>query len=83
MEDYMPFAWDKANGCRGLSALRSLIHFAAWLWLLSNEDYNHFGGFKGLSDYQFYGKEKLIDICERFNWDHFQWDDGVRSNSEY
>src|SRR6056297_1829528 len=27
MEDYMEFAWDKANSCRGISAGRSLAHY--------------------------------------------------------
>ena len=32
--DYLPFAWGKANGCRGLSARRSIQHFQGMLWLL-------------------------------------------------
>src|SRR5271155_995226 len=34
MLDYMPFAWEKANSQRGLSANRSINHFEAWLFLL-------------------------------------------------
>ena len=37
MHDYMPFAWKKANGRRGISAGRSLDHMSAWLWLLGRE----------------------------------------------
>ena len=37
MEDYMAFAWDKANNYRGLSAGRSMAHYTAWIWLLGDE----------------------------------------------
>src|ERR1700678_953385 len=37
IHDYMPFAWDKANNCRGLSAGRSVEHMKAWLWLLGDD----------------------------------------------
>lgn len=40
MFDYLSFAWDKADGCRGLSADRSIRHFAAWAWLIDDELYN-------------------------------------------
>ena len=36
MLDYMPFAWEKANGCRGISASRSMSHFTSWVWLSGN-----------------------------------------------
>ena len=73
MLDYMPFAWEKANDCRGISASRSMSHFAAWTWLIGED-------FGDLQQYQFYGKPNLISICERFGWDHSQWDDGERTN---
>lgn len=75
MLDYMPFAWNKANGCRGLSAGRSLRHYQAWLWMAGEY-------ISGLMNYEHYGKEKLIEICNLYGWDHSQWDDGVRANSE-
>lgn len=75
MLDYMPFAWDKANGCRGISASRSMSHYAAWTWLLGDD-------FGDLHGYQFYGKDNLVKICERYGWDAKQWDDGRRVNSE-
>jgi hypothetical protein len=37
--DYMPFAWDKANNCRGLSAGRSIDHLRAWLWLAGEDEF--------------------------------------------
>lgn len=75
MQEYMSFAWGKANNCRGLSAARSMDHFTTWIWLLGDDLGN-------LSDYEFYGKDKLVSICEKYGWDHSQWDDGVRSNTE-
>lgn len=39
MLDYLSFAWDKAIDERGLSADRSIRHFAAWAWLIDDEFY--------------------------------------------
>ena len=75
--DYLEFAWEKANGCRGISAMRSLQHYQAWLWLLGNNE------FDDLDEYEFYGKPQLERICEFLNIDSAQWDDGIRSNDEY
>lgn len=72
---YMPFAWDKANNERGLSAGRSMDHYASWVWLLGDD-------LGDLTDYNFYGKDNLVRICEMYGWDHKQWDDGERSNGE-
>jgi len=80
MKEYMEFAWDKANNCRGMSASRSMSHYMAWIWLLGDEEVEYFGD---LESYQYYGKDNLVKICERYGWDHTQWDDGIRSNSEY
>lgn len=33
MKDYLPFAWEKANDKRGLSAGRSMSRYVAWLWI--------------------------------------------------
>ncbi len=76
MLKYMPFAWKKANNCRGISAERSIMHYEAWLWLLND------GFLEQLNEieYEHYGKEKLIAICEKYGWDWKQWDDGVRTN---
>jgi hypothetical protein len=75
MLDYMPFAWDKANNCRGISAARSMCHYMAWTWLAGDD-------FGDLLDYEFYGKPHLERICEHYGWDWKQWDDGRRRNSE-
>lgn len=36
--DYLPFAFGKAHGQRGISANRSIEHFQAWLWLIKDEE---------------------------------------------
>jgi len=77
MKSYMPFAWDKANHCRGLSAARSLDHYWTWLWLIGEEEIP-----KTFANYQFYGKDQLIAVCVFLGLDHSQWDDGKRVNSE-
>ena len=75
MEDYMPFAWDKANNFRGISASRSISHYKAWLWLLGDDSID-------TDEYEFYGKDILARICKKYGWDSKQWDDGVRLNEE-
>ncbi len=77
MLDYMPFAWEKANNCRGLSAGRSVQHMQAWLWLLDNPLGEKLEGI-----YQYYGKPCLRAVCEAYGWDWRQWDDGLWRNSE-
>ena len=60
IKDYLPFAWDKANNCRGLSAGRSLEHMKAWVWLDDKPDL-----LKQIEeDYEYYGKPHLVKICE-------------------
>ena len=72
--EYMPFAWEKANDCRGISANRSIMHYTAWLWLLGID-------YDGMEDdYEFYGKPQLEKICNYLGLDSKKWDDGVRVN---
>ena len=73
MLEYMPFAWDKANNCRGLSAVRSMSHYTAWVWLAGDD-------LGDLTEYEFYGKDNLVKICDHYGWDSSQWDDGERTN---
>lgn len=74
MLEYMPFAWEKANNCRGISASRSMHHYMAWTWLVGDD-------FGDLLEYEYYGKDNLAKICQHYGWDYRQWDDGVRVNS--
>lgn len=77
MLSYMEFAWNKANNCRGLSASRSLDHMSAWLWLLGMDE-----AAEKIQGYTYYGKPELRAICEAFDWDWKQWDNGVWVNNE-
>ena len=77
MVDYMPFAWEKANGCRGISAGRSLSHYAAWLWLDGDDKL-----WPTLEHYEFYGKDQLRAICAHLGIDPDKWDDRRRVNSD-
>lgn len=72
--DYMEFAWDKANGGRGLSAGRTMCHYKAWLWMLGLDNFEH------ITDYEFYGKDHLRKICDFLALDADEWDDGIREN---
>lgn len=75
---YMPFAWGKANGCRGISANCSIEHMIAWLWLDGKDwlrkEYDE--------NYEYYGKPQLVKICEEYNIDWKSLDDGEWRNSE-
>lgn len=77
MLDYMPFAWEKASDCRGLSAMRSIEHFCAWLWLLGDPLADTL-----LDIYSWYGKPCLVAICDRYGWNWTNWDDGRWRTSE-
>lgn len=75
IKEYMPFAWEKANNKRGLSASRSIMHMKNWCWLL--------GDLEALkiiqeTEYEFYGKSTLEELCRHFGISN--QDDGVREN---
>lgn len=77
--DYLPFAWEKANDCRGLSAARSLLHFKTWLWLAGVEpDWLD----RELDEYEFYGKPQLVLISEAVGFDWRAVDKGSWGNAE-
>ncbi len=67
--DYMPFAWEKANNCRGLSAVRSVYHYIAWLWLLGDNNPERY------EDFHYYGKPVLVEISECYGIDWKTLDD--------
>lgn len=77
IKNYLPFAWEKANDCRGLSASRSIDHMSAWLWLdgCAIPDY-------WLRDYSYYGKPQLILISELYGFPWKKHDSGDWHRSE-
>jgi len=82
MGDYMEFAWDKANNCRGISAVRSIEHMIAWLWLAGKGTLLTKVEKEYKTNYQFYGKPILKTICVAFKWDWDKRDSGQWVNSE-
>jgi len=79
IKDYMKFAWEKANNCRGISAGRSLMHMRAWLWLDGQDEF--LKKWNNLENYEFYGKPQLKAICELYKIDWKKYDDGIRTNT--
>jgi hypothetical protein len=75
--DYLPFAWGKANKCRALSALRSLSHFSAWLWLLGEDELS-----ESIMEYTLYGKPELVKISEKFGFDWRAYDNDEWTDDE-
>lgn len=79
--DYLPFAWGKANDCRGLSAGRSIGHFLGLLWL-HGPDGEAIANRPEFGDgFEFYGKPALVLVSEfvGFNWesvDDDRWRNG-------
>lgn len=59
MKGYVEFAFGKAHGERGLSALRSMAHFAAWLWLDGNEILA-----ETIRNFDDYGLKNLRKVCK-------------------
>lgn len=80
MEKYMEFAWDKANNGRGISANRSIKHYIAWTWLAGDSEVSAEIERRFADEYQFYGKDILVRICEIYGWDPKKWDNGIREN---
>lgn len=80
IKQYMDFAWDKANEKRGLSANRSIAHMVAWLWLAGEDELAAWADDE--SNYYHYGKPILQKICEHYELDWKQWDNGERTNGE-
>jgi len=79
--DYLPFAWDKANDCRGISAQRSIQHFIAWTWLAGDTEFSDEIDLD-FQNYEHYGKEILIKVSKRYGFDYGAHDNGSRVNSE-
>ncbi|MBE9491056.1 MAG: hypothetical protein IMY67_12230 [Bacteroidetes bacterium] len=77
IKDYMPFAFEKANNFKGISASRTMTKMGLWLWLDNKNELS-----KDCHDYKYYGKDQLVCICEEYGIDYTQYDDGVRLNSE-
>ena len=78
IKEYMPFAWDKANNCRGLSAARSLEHMKAWVWMDDQPALSKLLD----NDYEYYGKPHLVAICKHYDIDWRPLDNNKWVNEE-
>lgn len=65
--EYLDFAYEKAEGERGLSAGRSMLHFKTWIWLESKEFYNEIIDL--IDNYTSYGIPVLDKISEHYEWE--------------
>jgi hypothetical protein len=79
MKAYLDFAWTKANGCRGLSAMRSLLHMRAWLWLAG---WDKLADADDFNKYNHYGKAQLVMCSLITDFDWRKADDGAWVNRE-
>lgn len=79
LKEYMPFAWEKANNCRSISASRSLSHMRAFLWLMQDDALLDA---LNILEYSHYGKPQLREICERFGIDWRALDDDEWGSEE-
>lgn len=73
MREYMSFAFEKAYGCRGISASRSQWKYVQWLWVLEDEELVAFAEDEG--NYAMYAIPILRKICERYGFEdpHPDW----------
>ena len=76
--EYLPFAWGKANDCRGLSANRSISHLRAWAWLMNDGSYDELTSIK----YEYYGKPQLVYMSKKTGVDWQMLDSGLWGNDE-
>lgn len=64
IQEYLPFAYGKAEGARGISSNRSIEHFCHWLWLL--EDHELLAYCEDWDNYAMYGFPMLQKIAEKY-----------------
>ena len=64
--DYLSFAYDKADGERGISAGRSMLHFRTWVWLDDKDFYAEIESL--INNYTNYGIPALDKISEHYGY---------------
>jgi hypothetical protein len=80
MCEYAAFAWEKANGCRGISAQRTIMHYIAWTWLAGDAEFSAEIEQQFMTDYHHYGKPILEAICDRYGINWRALDNGHRTD---
>lgn len=68
MREYMPFAWEKCTGERGISSTRSIAHYHAWLWILEDKEALEF--LLDEDNYPCFGAPILKYICDKYSFDY-------------
>jgi len=66
IRNYLPFAFEKAENQRGISANRSIEHFLAWTWLIDKEFHDKIF-FEYETNYYNYGMSILKMIKEKYD----------------
>lgn len=64
--EYLDFAYEKAEGERGLSAARSMLHFKTWTWLDDPTFYDEIIG--DIENYTDYGLPTLDKIAKHYGF---------------
>lgn len=64
--EYLDFAYEKAEGERGLSASRCMAHFRTWIWLDDDKFYNEI--IHLIDNYTDYGIPALDKISEHYGY---------------
>ena len=64
MKDYIEFALGKAYNHRGLTAMRSVCRFRAWLWLAGDDKLFEFSSDN--ENYHSYGVPILKIVCDKY-----------------
>ena len=77
---YMKLAWEIANDRRGILADRSLEHVEEWMWLMGDADHAAWQTVAAYIPHRYYGKERLVAVCDRYKIAWTKWDDGKRVN---
>lgn len=67
--DYLPFAYGKAEGERGLSANRSILHMITWIWLTGDEEFYEKVNKEWETNYHSYGIDILDMISEKYGFE--------------
>ena len=69
IKEYMPFAIEKMEDERGISAERSICHFIGWTWLAGDKDLSNKIADKSKISND-YGRDILKMICKFYNIDN-------------
>ena len=55
------------------SLIAEMLDYMPLVWLAGDD-------LGDLTEYEYYGKDNLVKICNHYGWDSSQWDDGERTN---